>query len=75
MFTNNSNIYLLSENTLNYVKAFKDHDVTALVGVTTERTTVNKEQTTGLDFPSDKIRTLASASQIDRTGTLSLIHI
>ena len=69
VFTNNSNIYLLSENTLNYVKTFKDHDVTALVGVTTERTTVNKEQTTGLDFPSDKIRTLASASQIDRTGT------
>lgn len=69
IFTNNANIYLLAENTLNYMKTFKDHDVTALVGVTTERTSVNKEQTTGLDFPSDKIRTLASASQIDQTRT------
>lgn len=69
IFSNNANIYMLSENTLNYVKSFKDHDLTALVGATTERTTVIKEQTTGLDFPSDKIRTLASASQIDRTRT------
>ncbi|MEI8058761.1 MAG: SusC/RagA family TonB-linked outer membrane protein, partial [Ferruginibacter sp.] len=68
-FTNNSNIYLLSENTLNYVKTIKDHDITALVGVTTERTTVNREQTTGVDFPSDDIRTLASASQIDKSKT------
>ena len=77
-FTNNSNIYLLSENTLNYVKSIKNHDITALFGVTTERTTVNREQTTGLDFPSDDIRTLSSASQIDKsksTGTKSEIGL
>lgn len=77
-FTNNSNIYMLSENTLNYVKTIKDHDITALLGVTTERTTVNREQTTGIDFPSDDIRTLASASQIDKsrsTGTKSEIGL
>ena len=69
IFTNNSNIYLLSENTLNYVKTIRDHDFTGLFGVTTERTSVSREQTTGIDFPSDDIRTLASASQIDKSRT------
>lgn len=69
-FTNNSNINLLSENTLNYAKSFKDHDFTVLVGATTERTTVNRDQTTGIDFPSDDIRTLSSAAQIDKPRTL-----
>lgn len=69
IFTNNSNIYLLSENTLNYLKSFGDHDVTALFGVTTERTDFNREQTTGLDFPSEDIRTLASAAQVDKSRT------
>lgn len=78
VFTNNSNIYLLSENTLNYVKNFRDHEFTAVAGVTTERTTVNREQTTGLDFPSDDIRTLTSAAQIDKnrsTGTKAQIGL
>jgi len=70
IFTNNSNICLLAENTLNYTKAFGNHDITALLGVTTERTDINREQTTGLDFPSDDIRTLASAAQIDKARTL-----
>ncbi len=78
VFTNNSNIYLLAENTLNYVKNYKDHEFTAVAGITTERTTVNREQTTGLDFPSDDIRTLASAAQIDKnrsTGTKAQIGL
>lgn len=69
VFSNNSNIYLLSENTLNYVKSFKNHDFTALVGATTERTEIVREQTTGLDFPSDDIRTLSSAAQTDKART------
>jgi TonB-linked SusC/RagA family outer membrane protein len=69
IFTNNSNIYLLSENTLNYVKTVRDHDISALFGITTERTDIVREQTTGLDFPSDDIRTLASAAQVDKNRT------
>jgi TonB-linked SusC/RagA family outer membrane protein len=69
IFSNNSNIYLLLENTLNYVRTFGDHDITALAGVTTEKTNVVREQTTGLDFPSDDIRTLSSAAQIDKNRT------
>lgn len=78
VFTNNSNIYLLSENTLNYTKTIRDHDITALFGVTTERTDIVREQTTGLDFPSDDIRTLSSAAQIDKsrsTGTKTIIGL
>lgn len=70
IFTNNSNVYLLWENTLNYAKSFGDHDVTALFGATTERTDVSRQQTTGLDFPSDDIRTLSSAAQIDKSRTV-----
>jgi TonB-dependent starch-binding outer membrane protein SusC len=70
IFTNNSNVYLLWENTLNYAKSFGDHDFTALFGATTERTDINRQQTTGLDFPSDDIRTLSSAAQIDKSRTV-----
>jgi TonB-linked SusC/RagA family outer membrane protein len=69
VFTNNSNIYMLTENTLNYSKMFGDHDISAVVGFTSERTDVVRQQTTGLDFPSDEIRTLASAAQVDKTRT------
>ncbi len=69
-FNNNSNINLLSENTLNYTKTYKDHDVTVLAGFTSERTTINRDQTTGIDFPSDDIRTLSSAAQIDKSRTV-----
>jgi TonB-linked SusC/RagA family outer membrane protein len=68
-YNNNSNVNLLSENTLNYIKSYKDHDFTALVGFTSERTTINREQTTGVDYPSDDIRTLVSAAQIDKSKT------
>ncbi len=78
VFTNNSNIYLLSENTLNYVKSYGVNDISLLFGVTSERTDINREQTTGLDFPSDDIRTLASAAQLDKsrtTGTRAVIGL
>ena len=78
VFTNNSNIYLLWENTLNYSKSFGNHDISAVFGATTERTNVKRQQTTGLDFPSDDIRNLSSAAQIDKnrtTGTESIIGL
>jgi len=75
IFTNNSNIYLLSENTLNYTKTIRDHDITALFGVTTEKTNIVREQTTGLDFPSEDIRTLSSAAQIDKTRSIGTKNI
>jgi TonB-linked SusC/RagA family outer membrane protein len=69
IFTTGSNIDLLTENTFTYRKNFKKHSINVLAGFTAQKTTVNKDQTTGLDFPSDDIRTLNNASSIDKNGT------
>lgn len=69
IYTNTSNIDLLSENTLTYKKTFNKHSINVLAGFTTQRTTISVEQTTGLDYPSDNVRTLNNAAQIDRGGT------
>lgn len=63
-FVNNLYIDLLSENTLNYVKKIKKHDFSLLAGYTAQRTRTDNNQTVGLDFPSDKIRTLNTALTI-----------
>lgn len=69
VFTNNKYTDLLSENTLNYNRSSKKHDFSILAGFTSQTTKIQNQQTTGIDFPSDKIRTLNSAAQIDKTGT------
>lgn len=58
-------IDLLWENTLTYNKKIKDHSFTVLAGYTAQRTDVKTEQAVGLDYPSDKIRTLNNARQIE----------
>lgn len=68
-FSNKLNVDLLNENTLNYTKSIKNHDITILGGFTAQKTTVNTSQTTGLDFPSDDIRTLNSSAQLDKSQT------
>ncbi|MDI9364110.1 MAG: TonB-dependent receptor [Flavobacterium sp.] len=69
VFSTGTNIDLLTENTFTYKKTFKDHSINVLGGFTAQKTTINKDQTTGLDFPSDDIRTLNNASSIDKSGT------
>ena len=64
-------IDFLSENTFNYTKKIGSHDFTALAGFTAQKTTISNSQTTGLDFPSDNIRTLNNASQIDKSNTFT----
>jgi hypothetical protein len=61
-FINNNYTDLLSENTLNYNKSLKKHDFSLLAGFTSQTTKVRNQQTTGIDFPSDDIRTLNSAA-------------
>lgn len=68
-FINNNYSDLLSENTLNYTKSIKKHDFALLAGFTSQTTKVKNQQTTGIDFPSDDIRTLNSAAQIDASKT------
>jgi len=68
-FTNNVFIDLLSENTLNYVKSVGKSDFNILAGFTSQKTTISRDQTAAIDFPSDEIRTLNSAAQLDKLGT------
>ena len=68
-FTNNKYTDLLSENTLNYSKSIKKSEFNVLAGFTSQTTKIQNQQTTGNDFPSDDIRTLNSAAQIDKAGT------
>jgi len=69
VYIDNTYIDLLSENTFNYNKTFGDHTIGALAGFTYQRTDISREQTTGLDYPSDDIRTLNNATSIDKAGT------
>ena len=71
IFTNATTIDLLSENTLTYNKAIKNHSINVLAGYTLQQTTINKDQAKGSDFPSDNIRTLSNALIIDKAGTFS----
>ena len=74
VYTNSSYLDLLSENTLNYTKTISNHSINALLGYTAQTTKVTRNQTTGLDYPSDDIRTINNASQIDKAGTTSSIN-
>lgn len=67
VYTNRTFIDLLSENTLNYNKAWKDHTLGVLAGFTAQKTQIRDEQITGLDYPSDNITTLNTALQIDQS--------
>jgi hypothetical protein len=69
LFINNNYTDLLSENTFNYTKSVKKHDFALLAGFTSQTTKVKNQQTAGIDFPSDDIRTLNSAAQIDAART------
>jgi TonB-linked SusC/RagA family outer membrane protein len=70
-FTNSTTADLLSENTLTYNKTIKEHSVNVLAGYTLQQTTINKDQTTGIGFPNDDIRTLNNATLFDKAGTFS----
>lgn len=84
VYNDRSNVDLLSENTLTYIKEFGDHSFNVLAGFTAQKSIIRDEQITGLDYPSDDITTLSTALQIDqskeatynnrnRTGLLSYL--
>ena len=74
VYSTSSYIDLLSENTFNYTKSIGKHSINALLGYTAQTTTINRSQVTGLDYPSDNIRTINNASQIDKAGTTSSVN-
>jgi len=68
-YSNSSIVDLLSENTFSYKKEFNNHAIDLLAGFTAQTTKTTRDQTTGLDYPSDNIRTLNNALAIDKSGT------
>ena len=65
------NVDLLNENTLNYTKKFKDHNLGLLAGFTAQKTSVKDQRVVGLDYPSDNITTLNTALSIDRSQSFN----
>lgn len=69
IYTKDSFIDLLSENTLTYKEELGDHSFNVLAGFTAETTRSKFEQITGQNYPSNDVRNLSSALLIDRAST------
>lgn len=65
-------IDLLWENTLTYTRSSGDHHFSGLLGYTAQKTNTTENQITGLNLPSDDIKTLNQASSIDLSETYTL---
>jgi TonB-linked SusC/RagA family outer membrane protein len=61
----------LNENLVTYKRSTGDHNFEILAGFTTQKYRMDSEQTRATNFPDDRIQTIQSAVDIDRTQTLS----
>ena len=68
-FINGKYFDFLTENTINFKKEFNNHSFDAVAGATYQSTQTAATQVTGLNFPTDDIRTLTNAGSIDQAGT------
>jgi TonB-linked SusC/RagA family outer membrane protein len=59
----------LNENTATYTKKFGEHNLELLVGYTNQRYRAEVSQIRATNFPDDRIHTIQSALNIDRTNT------
>jgi TonB-linked SusC/RagA family outer membrane protein len=71
VYTTRLFIDLLNENTLNYTKQFKKHNIAALAGFTAQQSKVNNQQVTGLNYLNDNITTLNTALSIDQPNSFT----
>ncbi|MEO7444783.1 MAG: TonB-dependent receptor [Ferruginibacter sp.] len=75
IYSNRLIVDFLNENTLNYTRRFKDHNITALAGFTVQKTSTKIEHAEGQGYASDNITTLNTASVVlptyyDNTGNI-----
>jgi TonB-linked SusC/RagA family outer membrane protein len=63
---------LLFENTLNYNVTKGNHNLTGLLGFTTQQTMIKESNMVGRNFPTDEFETLNQAAQIDQALTRTL---
>ena len=66
VYTDRLFLDLLSENTFNYTKDFKNHSISALAGFTSQKTKIENQQITGLNYQSDNVTSLNTALSIDQ---------
>ena len=59
----------LNENTADYSKSFGNHNLNVLVGYTNQNYRSDMSQIRATGFPDDRIHTIQSALNIDRTNT------
>lgn len=72
---NNSNYYSwLSENTATYKQSIGQHNFDVLLGYTTQKFRSDVNQVSLVNFPDDRISTIQSAVNIDRTKSLTDIQ-
>lgn len=69
--TDNSSLLLnwLTETTLNYTKAFNKHNISGLVGYTTQKETFESNYLTSDRFPNNLVPTLSAVSGIITAGS------
>jgi TonB-dependent starch-binding outer membrane protein SusC len=72
IYTKNSLVDLLWENTLMYKKEIGKHSFDAVVLYSAQKTRTKNEQITGLSYPSDDVRNLSSALTIEKATTTGL---
>ncbi len=65
---------LLNENTFNYIKQINDHSINILAGFTAQKTKINNQQITGLNYQSDNITTLNTALSIDQPNSYNTVN-
>ena len=66
VYTDRIFLDLLNENTFNYVKDFKNHSLNVLAGFTSQKTKIENQQITGLNYQSDNVTSLNTALSIDQ---------
>ncbi|NJB70209.1 TonB-linked SusC/RagA family outer membrane protein [Saonia flava] len=64
----------LNENTVNYSKSFGDHSIAVLGGISFQKFNADNSQIYLSNFPDDRIRTIQSALNIDRTRSFNNIN-
>ncbi len=64
IFTSRLFVDILNENTLNYSTTIRDHEITAVAGFTSQRTSIKRARTEATQFPSEFIRSLNTALQV-----------
>jgi TonB-dependent starch-binding outer membrane protein SusC len=76
IYTKRVYLNLLNENTLSYNKQIKNHNISAVAGVTFEKKRTNFDQTTGLNYLNDNVTTLNTALSIEQSsgGVLSTFN-